>query len=185
MDPEGQSLIWITPPPLLDLIVTSGVDKAIDALPLSLKNDQEAIIETITNNIRKKIITERANNPEFYDRMSEILDEIVRERKNRASEYEVFLKRIAHLAKDIQRGYEDDLPRALDSYGKKALYENLNKDLKLTIKIHEAIKNNAPDGWKEGNPAKEQIVKKAIYDLIPDRNEVERIFQIIYQQKEY
>ena len=66
--------------PLLDLIVTSGVDEAINALPSSLKNNQDAIIETITNNIRKKIITEKANNPEFYDRMSQILDEIIKNR---------------------------------------------------------------------------------------------------------
>ena len=170
---------------VLDLIVTSGVDKAINDLPSSLKNNPDAVIEIITNNTRKKIITERANNPEFYNRMSEILDEIIKDRKNKALEYEVFLKKIVHLVKDIQRGHEDHLPKELDSHGKKVLYENLNKDLKLTIKVHEAIKDNAPDGWKEGHQAKEQIVKKAIYDIIPDREEVERIFQIIYQQKEY
>ena len=170
--------------PLLDLIVTSGVDKAINAFPSSLKNNQEAIIETITNNIRKKIITERANNPEFYDRMSQILDEIIKDRKSKAFRYEAFLKNIAQLAKKIQKGYEGNLPQELDTYGKKALYENLNKDLKLTLKIHEAVKTNAPDGWK-GHQAKEQIVKRAIYDIVLDRDEVEKIFQIIYEQEEY
>ena len=76
------------------------------------------------------------------------------------------------------------MPKELDTYGKKVLYENLNKNLKLTLKIHEAVKTNAPDGWK-GNQAKEQVVKKAIYDIVLDKDEVEKIFQIIYEQKEY
>ena len=98
-------------------------------------NDVDALIVALGKLIdKKKIITERANNPEFYDRMSQILDEIIKDRKSKAFRYEAFLKKIAHLAKKIKRGYEDDLPEELDTYGKKVLYENLSKNLKLTLK---------------------------------------------------
>ena len=32
---------------------------------------------------------------------------------------------------------------------------------------------------------KEQVVKRAIYDIVFDGDEVEKIFQIIYEQEEY
>ena len=41
----------------------------------------EAVAETITNNMRKLIIDERATNPKYFDKMSELLDAIIEERR--------------------------------------------------------------------------------------------------------
>ena len=54
---------------LIQLIVEMGVG-AIDKLPEGIKKDPEAVAETITNNMRKVIIDERAMNPKYYDKMS-------------------------------------------------------------------------------------------------------------------
>jgi hypothetical protein len=54
---------------LIQLIVEQGVG-AFDKLPAGIKKDPEAVAETITNNMRKVIIDERAMNPKYYDKTS-------------------------------------------------------------------------------------------------------------------
>ena len=53
-----------------------------------IKSNRGAIAETIENNVRSKIIKDHLNDPAFYDKMSALLDEIVKARKSKAIEYE-------------------------------------------------------------------------------------------------
>lgn len=170
--------------PLLDLIVKSGIGEAINTKLSSLKNNDKAVAETIENNVRKKIVTERASNPELYDRMSQILDEIITNRKSKALEYQAYLRQIVDLVKKVQAGHEDSLPDELDTPGKRALYDNLGKNLELALKVHNTVKRKAPDGFR-GVPVKEKVVKGAIFKVLNDIDEVERIFAIIFTQEEY
>ena len=61
-------------------------------------------METIKNNVRRKIIKEHLTDPAFYDKMSTLLDEVIALRKAKAIEYEEYLKRIAELSKKVQAG---------------------------------------------------------------------------------
>jgi type I restriction enzyme R subunit len=54
----------------------------------------------------------------------------------------------------------------------------------LALSIDESVKKARPDGWRGVLP-REQVVKKALYDVLKDEAEVERIFLIIRAQKEY
>jgi type I restriction enzyme R subunit len=194
---------------LLDLIVKTGIADAIAQKLSSMKNNKRAIAETIENNVRRKIIKEHLNYPAFYEKMSVLLDEIIVARKEQAIEYEEYLKQIAELVKQVEAGHADTLPATLDSPGKRALYSNLKSDametiaanltlgentpeyvtkvdpyLAIALRIDEAVKANRPDGWR-GVQAKEQIVKQAIYSVVKDVAEVERLFLIIKAQSEY
>jgi type I restriction enzyme R subunit len=193
---------------LLDLIVKTGIADAIAQRLSTLKNNQRAIAETIENNVRRKIIKEHLNDPAFYEKMSVLLDEIIVARKEQAIEYEEYLKRIAELVKQVEAGHADTLPATLDTPGKRAIYSNIESAametiietwlkeenepygnlkqayLDLTLQIDEAVKANRPDGWR-GVQAKEQIVKQAIYSVVKDVAEVERLFLIIKAHSEY
>ena len=116
--------------------------------------------------------------------MSALLDEIIAARKARAIEYEEYLKRIAELVKQVESGKSSDTPAALDTPGRRALYNNLSQNQELALRIDAAVKINRPEGWR-GVPARENIVKGAIYNVLQDPAEVERIFLIVEQQKEY
>src|SRR4030066_925596 len=70
--------------PLLDLIVKTGIANAIATQLGGLRGNKNAIAETIENNVRKKIIKEHLNDPAFYEKMSVLLDEIIRFRKEQA-----------------------------------------------------------------------------------------------------
>jgi type I restriction enzyme, R subunit len=170
---------------LLDLIVKSGIAEAINTLPDGIKGNKEAVAETIANNVRSKIIKEHLNDPAFYDKMSALLKEILEDLKGLRIDYETFLKRIADLAKQVQAGKAADTPEKLDTPGKRALYNNLNRDEALALKIDETVRRVRPNAFR-GNQAKENVIKAALLPLLGrNRAEVERIFLIIKAQKEY
>ena len=52
------------------------------------------------------------------------------------------------------------------------------------MRIDEKIKHARPADWR-GVHAREQVVKNAIYEIVKDEAETERIFAIIYHQREY
>ena len=170
--------------PLLELIVKTGIANAINSLPAGLKGNKEAVAETIENNVRSKIIKEHLNDPAYYDKMSALLDEIIKFRKEKAEKYEEYLKQIAELAKKVEAGQAADTPQTLNTPGRRALYNNLKQDEALAIKIDETVKHTRPDGWR-GVRAKELVIKSALYGLLQNEDEVERIFLIIRQQREY
>ncbi len=49
------------------------------------------------------------------------------------------------------------------------------------LRLDEAVKRVRPDGWR-GVQAREQVIKAALYDVLQDVAEVERIFLIIKAQ---
>lgn len=169
---------------LVELIVKSGIADAITSRLGSLKGNERAIAETIENNVRRKIIKEHLNDPAYYEKLSALLDEIIADRKAKAIEYEDYLKSIADLAARVQAGQSPDTPDSLDTPGKRALYSNLGENEELALKIDDTVKAKSPDGWR-GVQAREQVVKRALYDVLQDIDEVERIFSIIKAQKEY
>ncbi len=188
---------------LLDLIVKTGIAAAIASQLGGLKGNRDAIAESIENNVRSKIIKEHLTDPAYYEKMSALLDEIIRLRKEKAIEYEEYLKRIAVLAANVQAGKAADAPEQLNTPGKLALYNNLkgyvvaqkaqepdaqygDKDavLDLALRIDEAVTQKRPDGWR-GVPAREQMVKQALFGVLKDIDEVNRLFPIIFAQREY
>ena len=66
----------------------------------------------------------------------------------------------------------------------RALYNNLDKNVELAIRLDETLKKVRPDGWRGVQP-REQVIKRALYDVLKDEEEVERIFLIVKQQREY
>ena len=192
--------------PLLELIVKTGIAAAIASLPGGLKGNREAVAETIENNVRSKIIKEHLSDPAYFESMSALLDEIIATRRAKAIDYEEYLKRIAELARRVQAGHGDDAPEQLKrSPGLRALYNNLRREsgvsraaeprtqyatahgdavLEQALSIDRAVRQVRSDGWR-GVQARERIVKAALYELLQDAAEVERMFLIVVQQPEY
>jgi len=170
--------------PLLELIVKTGIADAINSLPSGIRSSKNAIAETIANNVRRKIIKEHLNDPAYYDRMSHLLEEILQALRAKRMDYEEYLRRIASLAKQVQVGQAGDAPKELDTPGKRALYNNLNSDKALALRIDDKVKQVRPDDWR-GLQSRENVIKKALHDILEDNELVERIFLIIKQQSEY
>jgi len=169
---------------LLELIVKTGIANTIAAQLGGLKGDKNAIAETIENNVRRKIIKEYLSDPAFYEKMSALLDEVIAARKAKAIEYEEYLKRIAELSMKVQAGHSEETPEKLDTPGKRALWNNLSQDEGLALKIDAVVREARPDGWRGVSP-RERTIKAALYEVLKDEAEVERIFLVIRSQREY
>lgn len=169
---------------LLELIIKTGVAEAIRQQFGKRATNRKAVAETIENNIRRTLISERANDPAFYDRMSQVLGEIIRFRRQQAEAYEEYLRRVADLARQLNQQAADSTPTELDTPGKRALWSNLNDNLELALRIDSTVRQVRPDGWR-GVQAKEQLIKAALFGVLQDAAEVERLFPIIVAQPEY
>jgi type I restriction enzyme, R subunit len=191
--------------PLLELLGKIDIDKAIETLPEGIKNNREAIAETIENNVRSKIVKTSLSDPAYYEKMSALLDEIIAARKEKAIAYEDYLQQVAALAKQVAAGKAADTPAQLNTPGRFALYNNLSlrtnnsqnmaaeagnpylpdlEILALAIDIDTSIKSVRSDNWR-GNKSKDRQIKAALYGIIKELDEVEKIFLIIQQQPEY
>jgi len=174
---------------LVELLVERGED-VIKDIPENIKNNKDAMAETIENNLRKLIIEENPTNPIYYDKMSVLLDELIRMRKEQTLEYENYLKKIIELSvKAKNPKTTPDYPSSLDTPAKRALYDNLGKNEALANELDIKIKETKKDSWRD-NPIKSKSVKNAISDTlkchgITDENEAHRIFDLVNNQREY
>ncbi len=153
---------------LIKLIVERGPD-ALDDLPDGITSDRTAMAETIENNLRKVITDEQPVNPKYYEKMSELLDTLIKERKAQAHEYEEYLARLVTLAKQVQDpGSGTAYPKSLNSPAKRALYDNLGQDEQLALALDTEILRKRKDDWR-GNIFKEREVRGVILNYVKMR----------------
>ena len=85
---------------LIDLIVNRGAD-AIKELPEGIRANNQATAETIENNLRRLIVDRQPINPKYYEEMSIVLDELIKQRKEEVEEYEKYLAQIIELTRQV------------------------------------------------------------------------------------
>lgn len=170
---------------LIQLIVEQGVESATKSLPSGIKSSQNAMAETIENNMRKLIIDENPINPKYYDKMSELLDTLIKERKEQALEYKEYLEKIQELSTQVMNPMQSSTyPSDINTRGKQALFDNLDSDEVLVVAIDSVIKHTKQDSWI-GNRMKEKKVKIAIKKILGTNIDIEQIMEIIKKQDEY
>ena len=189
---------------LVQLIVERG-ESAMDALPRGLREDREAMAETIENNVRRLIIDEMAVNPKYYEKMSQLLDALIAQRRQAALDYKAYLAQIVDLTKRVSEPETQDYPLAINSPARRALYDNLKgvTNLNRTITpanvvadsprddtetaalaLDDAIRAVKKADWR-GNRFKEREVRNAIKAVLADDAIVDRIFEIVKAQRDY
>lgn len=151
---------------LIQLIVERGPD-AVDALPKGIRKSEDAVAETIENNVRKLIINESPVDPAYYEKISKLLDALIEQRRKGVVSYKEYLEKIAQLTKDATTpgGGPSGYPTSLKSGAQRALYNNLGKDEALTLAVDKAIQTNRQDGWKD-NAMKAKRVRLAIRQVL-------------------
>src|SRR4029078_10169142 len=89
---------------LTELIIETGIHDAIArTLNASAKLSRNAIAEGIINNVRKTIIRDQLTDPRFYAKMSELLDDLIRQSRAKPDAYEAFLKKAEELVRRMAR----------------------------------------------------------------------------------
>lgn len=174
---------------LLNLIVDSGIAAGLDQLPESIRKNSTAVAETVEANMRKVITQEMPINPIYYEKMSVLLLELVRQRKEGALEYEKLLKKYEELAKSLFPESSNDYPPEINTSAKRALFDNIGKNAELVEELYKAINEARPDNWV-GVTIKERVVRNLLreplakYGII-EASEIERILNLVAEQKEF
>ncbi|URM93985.1 type I restriction endonuclease subunit R [Actinomadura madurae] len=170
---------------LIQLIVEMGAG-ALDKLPAGIKKDPEAVAETITNNMRKLIIDERVMNPKYYDKMSELLDAILEERRQGALDYKEYLEKLLEHASKLGKGESDAAyPEWANNGARRALIDFFYPSIEIAVEIDTTIRHTKPDSWV-GNPIKEKKVKRALARALPeDFDRLDELFELVKARREY
>ena len=169
---------------LIQMIVERGLD-ALNQLPKGIRNNKEAVAETIENNLRKVIIDEQPINPKYYEKMSELLDSLIKQRRDGALEYEKYLAELVALAVKVQKpGGGSDYPKTLNTGAKRALYDNLGKDEDLALAVDYAVLSSKKDGWR-GHKVKEKEVRYAVKRVLNEEPLAGDIFELVKNQSDY
>ncbi|MCF7860895.1 HsdR family type I site-specific deoxyribonuclease [Candidatus Woesearchaeota archaeon] len=174
---------------LIDLIVSNGED-AFNSLPANIRKNKDAVAEVIENNVRRLIIEERPTNPKYFEKMSVLLDDLIRERKQKAIDYARYLKKIVELVKQVKSiSSPVEYPKTIKSKAQKAFYDNFGNNENLAVKIHQNIINSKPDGWRGTYLKKKQVrlvIKEAMAEYgINESENVERALDLAVEQDEY
>ena len=167
---------------LLDFILTQE-----DKLGNSTDHGgQESAAESIENNIRKKVVERLIINPAYYAKMSEVLEQLIEERRRGVVAYKDLIEKYIALARDVTQPENNDrYPDAIKNSGAmRALYDNCGEDEVLVTKLHNAVMKSKMDGFRN-NPVKESRIKRALYQILGNEDEVERIYRIVAEQEEY
>ncbi len=72
-------------------------------IPGNIRENPEAMAEVIENNLRKVIIEGSPANPQYYEKMSTLLAELIKARKAETIEYERYLHELAELSAKVKR----------------------------------------------------------------------------------
>jgi type I restriction enzyme R subunit len=195
---------------LTELIIKTGIHDAI-ARKLNEKGklSRNAIAEGIINNVRKTIIREQLTDLRFYEQMSKLLDDLIKQSRADAAAYEEFLRKAEALVKRLAAKQPDEgVPAAL--HGRReatVIYNNLPRILaarsaaaervveppaeyrdalvRLALEIDRVMRERAPAGWK-GDQAREAQVLNALFPLLNrDREATLALFELIKNQPGY
>ena len=180
--------------PLVELIVQNGAE-ALDQLPDGIRTNQEAIAATIANNLRRLIVDRSAVNPKYYEEISQLLDEIIRERRRGAMDYREYLSEIEGLSSQItEPESQAEYPPNINTGPLQAFFNNLD-DLSedrreaAALAIDAAIRENRQDDWRD-NRFKRMRVRQAIARTIDEEFsdealDVDALLQLAVNQSEY
>ncbi len=178
---------------LIQLIVERGA-AAVESLPDGIRKNREAVAEAIENNVRKLIIDEQPINPKYYEKMSELLDALIEQRRKEAMDYQEYLRRIVELTRKVTRPEASGTyPAMVNTPGRRALYDNLDATEPLALAVDAAVRASRQDEWRS-NTFKIRRVRNAIGDALASaaaqpaeslEERIERILALVKNQDEY
>ena len=191
---ESETLSTLGDIPLVQLIVQNGAE-AIDRLPEGIRTNRAATAATIENNLRRLIVDESEVNPRYYENMSNLLDDIIRERRRETIDYREYLSRIEDLSRRLiepenQAGYPPDI----NTGALRAFFDNLDdlpEDRRAAAAraIDDAIRSTKRDNWRETRVKRNQV-RNAIARIIQQEFsgydlDIDALFELAVNQSEY
>ena len=180
--------------PLVELIIQNGAE-AIDQLPEGIRTNRAAIAATIENNFRRLIVDRSAVNPRYYEEISHLLDEIIRERRRGAMDYQEYLSQIEGLGSQItEPESQAKYPLDINTGPLQAFFNNLDdlpedRRAAAALAIDAAIRENRQDDWRNNRFKKIQVrnaIARVIAEAFNDEDlDSDALLELAVNQSEY
>ncbi|MBQ2611505.1 HsdR family type I site-specific deoxyribonuclease, partial [bacterium] len=110
---------------LLDFIL-----KNEEKLKDGADGEKDSAAEAIENNIRRQVVEKVVINPAYYSKMSQILEQLILERKKKVISYKELIERYVELAKNVSEPQNNDKypEKVRSSAAMRAFYDNCGED---------------------------------------------------------
>ena len=183
---------------LVELLIKNGAG-AVESLPEGIRRSEGAVAETIENNVRRLIVDQMAVNPMYYNKMSAVLDALVKQRRDQAIEYEAYLQKVVELAEKVKSGEGGgSYPATIKNQFLRAIYDNLPSEVQAedatepdagtapredtALAVDHAVRESRLADWR-GHPIKERQIRRAIRKALgPSKDHTNAIFKIVKAQ---
>lgn len=163
---------------LLDVIVASGLDKATKIMPESFKKNKKAMALAIENNIASTIINNKNQNPRYYSKMSELLEELIKMKREQSLDYQEYLEKLIELVKKVKSPeISGDYPKSMHNIRLRGLYDILDKNEEKTIQLYDYLTSNISRDFMESK-MKQREFKRELSLWIENENQEEEIFNL-------
>jgi type I restriction enzyme, R subunit len=163
---------------LVELITEHGT-AALGLLPPAVRNNTQAAAETIVNNVRRTIVDEHAMNPQYYNKMSALLDALIAQLHQNALDYKEFLAKVIELAAAVGSHQPlGDYPEWAGTPAKRALIDfGWPPDVGVHL-VYNTIQQGKSHNWV-ANKFKRAELANAIRDVLPPDFPGKRLDELI------
>jgi type I restriction enzyme R subunit len=151
---------------------------------------------------------EQLTDPRYYEQMSTLLEDLIRQDRTDSAAYEAFLRKAEDLARRlVARTAHDDVPAALHGHREAmVVYRNLPRILEaglastvaaepqraegldlvaLALDVDRTMREHAPAGWR-GDPTREAQVLNALFPLLGrNRGATQALFDLLKNMPGY
>lgn len=180
---ESEQLASFEDVGLLQILLNRQED-LIKALPNA--GPDSTVNEGIENNLQRAITEKNPTNPQYYERMSQLLGELIEQRRKQAIAYKEYLEQVQELARKVlQTASVSAYPAVLDTLGKRAIYDNFGKNEALAILANETIYTKKYADWV-GNRMRERALRFELEEALAGYEvDVDALLELAKQQEEY
>lgn len=163
---------------LLDIIEVSGLEKAKQALPEKIRDNNETVALTIETNIASTIINNRPLNPRYYSKMSELLSELINLKKSQNMDYQQYMQKLVDLVKKVKNPAKSgEYPKTIHNIRLRGLYDCLDKDEHDTLQLYTLMNEKIPYDFMDSK-MKQREAKQVIRKVVGDEKKVDEIFNL-------
>lgn len=163
---------------LLEVIVASGIEKASQTLPNSIRKNKKSVALAIEANIASTIIKETPTNPRYYNKMSELLKELIEMKKDQNLNYQDYINHLVSLVMKVKNPETSGAyPNSINNVRLRGLYDILDKSEKDTLLMYDILTNSVSRDFMDSK-IKQREVKFLIKTVVNDDSKIDEIFNL-------
>ena len=132
----------------------------------------------IENNIASTIINNKNQNPRYYSKMSELLEELIEMKKEQSLDYQEYLEKLIELVKKVKSPETSGAyPKSMHNVRLRGLYDILDKREEEAIRLYNYLNSNVSKDFMESKMLQREF-RRDLSLWIESEDQIEEIFNL-------